>query len=143
MAKDDGGSGGCSAETRECDGGAGWGPGMGGGGGGPGPMPGGGGAGPGGGGSTPGHVPGTGCHPDSLDFRDIDNWRHARWARIAFEMCQAAGGSARLVIRAPQASGEEYRVEGVECGREANNRSVLDHVNTPTTLECYNRAWSQ
>jgi hypothetical protein len=143
MARDN--STGCSAESQGCDGGAGWGPGMGGGGA-PGPPD----AGPGtsggggrGGGAGVGRPPGTGCDPGSSDFRDVDNWRDARRAVAVFRICEASGGTARMIPRppAPDPDGgspqEGWRVAGVGCLLDG----VEDIYVFPTTMECYNAAW--
>jgi hypothetical protein len=135
---------GCSAETRECDGGAGWGPGMGGTGG---PPSGGGGPGTGGAGTAgtsgtgSGRRPGTGCDPRSTDFRDVANWRDARHAVIVFKECGASGGSARILTRAPETADEEWRLVGVACQQPDSDGE--DIYSFPTTLACYNVAWAE
>lgn len=133
---------GCSAETRDCDGGAGWGPGMGGGGG---PDAGiggtadaatGGSTGRGGGGGAD-HVPGTGCHPNSSDFRDVANVRHAKIAQLAFKICvEDQGGKANINIEPPDEASGEWRVRSVTCTWE--DIGVVDEISTPTTLVCWN-----
>ena len=124
---------------------------MGGGGGGPGGAPdagmgGSGGGGPGGG--SP-RVPGTGCDPDSLDFRDIGNWRDARRAKAIFDICQQSVGAdgrngvARILPRPPTpnpdggTNPEEWRIDGVGCTLDG----VEDIYSLPTTMDCYNKAW--
>jgi hypothetical protein len=131
-----------SAVERGCDNGAGWGPGSGGD-----PSPG-----PSiqsgdssqSGSGTPGgyfdHIPGTGCHPDSPAFQDRDNWRTARQARLYFQICDATpGASPRVLIKGPQNAGDDWRLTDVECTYD----NGVNTTSFPTTLECYNEAWTR
>ena len=137
MAKDDR-SEGCSAESRTCDGGSGWGPGLGGGGGTPDAgMPTG--SSPVGGAAGTGRTPGTGCDPTSADFRDVDNLRAARHFKAIFQVCLNRGGSPNAKKKENADQSAEIRIEGIDCVEKLpDGSSVSDYTVTPTTQACIN-----
>jgi hypothetical protein len=60
---------------------------------------------------------------------------------MTFKECEAAGGTASISVRSPQAAGEEWRLTGVAC--TPTGQSEPDIQSFPTTMDCYNLAWTQ